>query len=100
MMEQNGGSDAQLFHDRSRSRDAAPGAPTGSRRGCTRRAGALIQAQLEMAPTGIPVTGKSAGTGQVKYRCQRVDGTAPCSAPSRVLIFIRPDRQNLAHLNT
>ncbi len=48
----------------------------------------------------IPVTGKPAGAGHAKYPCERVAGTAPCSAPSRVLIDIRPDRKNLAHLNT
>src|SRR5215218_2397674 len=100
MMEQNGGSDAQFFHDRSRSRDAAPGAPTGSSRGCTRRAGALIQAQLELAPTSIPVTGKHAGAGGAKYPCERAAGAAPCFPPGCVLIDIRPARKNLVQLNT
>ena len=39
MMEQNGGSDAQLFHDRTRSRDAAAGAGTVRRGGYASRAG-------------------------------------------------------------
>ena len=39
MMEQNGGSDAQLFHDRTRSRDAAAGAGTVRRGGCASSAG-------------------------------------------------------------
>jgi hypothetical protein len=89
MMEQNGGSDAQRFHDRSRSRVAAARAGTDSRGGCESSAGELIQAKLELARTSIPVSGRLASARLAGNLCQRAAGTAPCPTTGRVLIASR-----------
>ena len=98
-MEQNGGSDAQLFHHRSRSRDAAAGPGTVSRGGCAGRAGVFIQANLELAHSGIPAPDKRAGSGLAKYTCRRATGTAPRPAAGHVLIEIRPATLRVRDLN-
>jgi hypothetical protein len=85
-MEQNGGSDAQHFHDRGRSRDAATGAGTIRLGGCASSTGEPSQADLELVLKSIPVAGKPAGIGLARYICQRAAGTAACPAAGRVLI--------------
>jgi hypothetical protein len=89
MMEQNGGSDAQRFHDRSRSRVAAARAGTDSRGGCASSAGELIQQNQELAPTILPARCKHYGAHLDKHLCWRAVGTAPCPTTGRVLIASR-----------
>jgi len=85
-MEQNGGSNAQLFHDRTRSRDAAAGAGTSRHGGCASHAGDLIEATSALALTSIPTTGKPVGAGLAKHTSWRVAGAASRPTAGRKLI--------------
>jgi hypothetical protein len=58
----------------------------------------FIQAELELAHTGIPITSKPASAGLTRYTRQRAAGTAPRSAAGRVLIVIQPATLTLGHL--
>lgn len=85
-MEQNGGSDAQLFHDRSRSRNAAAGAGTICRGGFASGAGEPSQEKQGLVATSIPVTGDPADADLAKHVCWRVARAAPCAASGHLLI--------------
>src|SRR4051812_2333446 len=58
MMKQNGGSDAQLFHDRTRSRDAATGAGTDRSSGYASSEGEISQGKQRLVVTRLTVTGQ------------------------------------------
>ena len=82
---QDGGSDAQLFHDRGRSRADAAGARAGRRGGCASSARGRGEPHRSLVVTRFPVIGERPGAGLSGCASRHAAGATPRAASGRML---------------